>query len=87
MVVNKSIPAATKIGNFLVAFCYQGQPPTCFVCQDVGHGGKDCLKSRKRKAAAVNESTQSKCSVSDLREKISPKKPIQDPNAFCILFF
>ena len=47
MVLTKAIPANINIGGFVVSFRYRGQPPTCFVCQEVGHTGKDCPKSRR----------------------------------------
>ena len=37
MVLTKAIPATINIGGFSVSFRYRGQPPTCFVCQEVGH--------------------------------------------------
>ena len=45
MLISKPIPANTNIGGFLVSFRYRGQPPTCFVCQEVGHTGRGCSKS------------------------------------------
>ena len=47
MVITKLIPANINIGGFSVSFRYQGQPPTCFVCQEVGHTGRGCPKSRR----------------------------------------
>ena len=47
MVINKSILAVMKISNIQFSFRYRGQPPFCFVCQEVGHAGRDCPKSRQ----------------------------------------
>ena len=55
MVITKPIPANTNIGGFSVSFRYRGQPPTCFVCQEVGHTSRGCPKSRQaRKSAEKN---------------------------------
>ena len=58
MVLSKAIPANINIGGFLVSFRYRGQPPTCFVCQEVGHMGKDCPKSRRAQKAAQQQQQQ-----------------------------
>ena len=58
MVLGKAIPANINIGGFLVSFRYRGQPPTCFVCQEVGHTGKDCPKSRRAQKAAQQQQQQ-----------------------------
>ena len=58
MVLAKAIPANINIGGFLVSFRYRGQPPTCFVCQEVGHTGKDCPKSRRAQKAAQQQQQQ-----------------------------
>ena len=58
MVLSKAIPANINIGGFLVSFRYRGQPPTCFVCQEVGHTGKDCPKSRRAQKAAQQQQQQ-----------------------------
>ena len=55
MVLTKAIPVNINIGGFLVSFRYRGQPPTCFVCQEVGHTGKDCPKSRRAQKAAQQQ--------------------------------
>lgn len=86
MVIDQSIPAVLKIGTFQLSFRYRGQPPTCFVCQEMGHAGKDCPRSRKRRASSVTGNTDTKRSaspsvVSDLRVKLTPKKPDQDSKA------
>ena len=47
MVITMPTPANINIGGFSVSFLYRGQPPTCFVCQEVGHTGRGCLKSRQ----------------------------------------
>ena len=52
MVVTKAIPANINIGGFLVSFRYRRQPPTCFMCQEVGRTGKDCPKSRRAQKPA-----------------------------------
>ena len=58
MVLSKAIPANINIGGFLVSFRYHGQPPTCFVCQEVGHTGKGCPKSRRAQKAAQQQQQQ-----------------------------
>ena len=58
MVLSKAIPANINIGGFLVSFRYRGQPPTCFVCQEVGHTGKDCPMSRRAQKAAQQQQQQ-----------------------------
>ena len=58
MVLTKAIPANINIGGFLVSFRYRGQPPTCFVCQEVGHTGKGCPKSRRAQKAAQQQQQQ-----------------------------
>ena len=60
MVLTKAIPANINIGGFLVSFRYRGQPPTCFVCQEVGHTGKDCPKSRRAQKAAKQQQQDGK---------------------------
>ena len=54
MVVTHSIPAVIRISNIPISFCYRGQPPFCFECQEVGHAGKDCPKSRKTSKNTLN---------------------------------
>ena len=67
MVINTSIPAVMKISNIQLSFRYRGQPPFCFVCQEVGHAGKDCPKSRQ---ARRNTLTNADLSPEDLRHKL-----------------
>ena len=55
MVLTKAIPATINIGGFLVSFRYRGQPPTCFVCQEVGHASKGCPKSRRAQKKAPKQ--------------------------------
>ena len=55
MVLSKAIPASINIGGFMVSFRYRGQPPTCFVCQEVGHVSKDCPKSRRARKKAPKQ--------------------------------
>ena len=57
MVLTKAIPANINIGGFMVSFCYRGQPPTCFVCQEVGHASKDYPKSRRAQKSAKIKQT------------------------------
>ena len=54
MVITKSIPNIIKISNIQLSFRYRGQPPFCFVCQEVGHIGRDCPKSRKAQRNTLN---------------------------------
>ena len=54
MVITKPIPANINIGSFSVSFRYRGQPPTCFVCQEVGHTGRGCPRSRRARKSAEN---------------------------------
>ena len=67
MVVTKSIPAVIKISNIPISFRYHGQPPFCFVCQEVGHAGKDCPKSRKAHKNTPNADLRPE----DLRHKLN----------------
>ena len=67
MVINKSIPAVIKISNIQLSFRYRGQPPFCFVCQEVGHAGKDCPKSRQARRNTINNAD---LSPEDLRHKL-----------------
>ena len=67
MVINKSIPAVIKISNIQLSFRYRGQPPFCFVCQEVGHAGKDCPKSRQARQNTINNAD---LSPEDLRHKL-----------------
>ena len=55
MVITKPIPANINIGGFSVSFHYRGQPPTCFVCQEVGHTARGCPKSRQARKSAENK--------------------------------
>ena len=55
MVIMKPIPANINIGGFCVSFRYRGQPPTCFVCQEVGHTARGCQKSRQARKSAENK--------------------------------
>ena len=54
MVVTKGIPAVIKISNIRISFRYRRQPPFCFVCEEVGHAGKDCPKSQKARKNTPN---------------------------------
>ena len=67
MVINKSIPAVMKISNIQLSFRYRGQPPFCFVCQEVGHAGRDCPKSRQARRNTINKAD---LSPEDLRHKL-----------------
>ena len=67
MVINTSIPAVMKISNIQLSFRYRGQPPFCFVCQEVGHAGKDCPKSRQARWNTLNNAD---LSPEDLRHKL-----------------
>ena len=71
MVINKSIPAVIKISNIQLSFRYRGQPPFCFVCQEVGHAGKDCPKSRQARRNPINNAD---LSPEDLRHKLNNVK-------------
>ena len=71
MVINKSIPAVIKISNIQLSFRYRGQPPFCFVCQEVGHAGKDCPKSRQSRRNIINNAD---LSPEDLRHKLNNVK-------------
>ena len=64
MVITKAIPASIIIGGFSVSFRYRGQPPTCFVCQEVGHTGRGCPKSRRARKSAEN-STNTKNNINN----------------------
>ena len=88
MVINKSIPAVMKISNIQLSFRYRGQPPFCFVCQEVGHAGKDCPKSRQARRNTLNnadlrpEDLRHKLNnvkEGDLRVKLNSKKNGQVP--------
>ena len=67
MVITKSIPAVIKISNMPLSFRYRGQPPFCFVCQEVGHTGRDCPKSRKASKNTPNADLRPE----DLRHKLN----------------
>ena len=67
MVITKSIPAILKISTLQLSFRYRGQPPLCFVCQEVGHTGKDCPKSRKAHRNTLNADLHPE----DLRHKLN----------------
>ena len=67
MVITKSIPAILKISTLQLSFRYRGQPPFCFVCQEVGHTGKDCPKSRKAHRNTLNADLHPE----DLRHKLN----------------
>ena len=54
MVITKSIPAIIKISNIQLSFHYRRQPPFCFVCQEVGHTGRDYPKSRRAHRNTLN---------------------------------
>ncbi len=56
MVIEKAIPAEIRTMGFQLSFCYRGQPPTCFACQEVGHTARDCPKSQKRRDKGRNPS-------------------------------
>ena len=85
MVINKSIPAVMKISNIQLSFHYRGQPPFCFVCQEVGHAGKDCPKSRQACRNTINNadlSPEDLChklhnvKEGDLRVKLNNSKKV-----------
>ena len=67
MVINQSIPAVMKVSNIQLSFRYHGQPPFCFVCQEVGHAGRVRPKSRK---ASRNTLNNADLSPEDLRHKL-----------------
>ena len=67
MVTHQSIPAIMKVSNIQLSFCYRGQPPFCFVCQEVGHAGRDCPKSQK---ASRNTLNNADLSPEDLHHKL-----------------
>ena len=67
MVIAKSIPSILKVSNIQLSFRYRGQPPFCFVCQEVGHTGRDCPKSRKAQRNTLNADL----SPEDLRHKLN----------------
>ena len=71
MVINKSIPAVMKISNIQLSFRYRGQPPFCFVCQEVGHAGRDCPKLRKAHRNTINNAD---LHPEDLRHKLNNVK-------------
>ena len=71
MVITKSIPAVMKISTIQLSFRYRGQPPFCFVCQEVGHAGKDCPKSRQARRNTLNNAD---LSPEDLRHKLNNVK-------------
>ena len=88
MVINTSIPAVMKISNIQLSFRYRGQPPFCFVCQEVGHAGKDCPKSRQARRNTINNADLSpedlrhklhNVKEGDLRVKLNSKKVGQVP--------
>ena len=70
MVIAKSIPSVLRISNIQLSFRYRGQPPFCFVCQEVGHTGRDCPKSRKAQRTTLNADL----SPEDLRHKLNHVK-------------
>ena len=90
MIVSKAIPAEIRVAGFSLSFRYRGQPPTCFVCQEVGHTAKDCPKSRKRQGrhpskakdnsltepapSGSKKSGSSSSHLSDLRVKLNTLK-------------
>ena len=71
VVINKSIPAVMKISNIQLSFCYRGQPPFCFVCQEVGHAGRDCPISRQAHRNTLNNPD---LSPEDLHHKLNNVK-------------
>ena len=83
MVINHSIPAIIKVGGFQLAFRYRGQPPYCFVCQEVGHAAGDCPKSRKVKTPPTHipaqgltnngDTSRADHPAGDLRHKLNQK--------------
>ena len=70
MVITNSIPSIIKISNIQLSFRYRGQPPFCFVCQEVGHTGRDCPKSRKAHRNTLNANL----SPEDLRHTLNHVK-------------
>ena len=76
MVITKPIPANINIGGFSVSFRYRGQPPTCFVCQEVGHTGRGCPKSQlARKSADNNTNNNNKNNNNTTRDDSNLNKP------------
>ena len=71
MVINQSIPAVMRISNIQLSFHYRGQPPFCFVCQEVGHAGRDWPKSQKAHRNTLNNAD---LSPEDLRHKLNNVK-------------
>ena len=65
MVIAKPIPANINIGGFSVSFRYQGQPPTCFMSQEVGHMGRGCPKSRRARKSAKNNNKNNNNPIRD----------------------
>ena len=81
MVITKAIPANINIGGFSVSFRYRGQPPTCFVCQEVGHTGRGCPKSRRaRKSAENSTNTKNDNNHHTTRDDKNKNKSISKPS-------
>ena len=85
MVTNKSILAVMKISNIQLSFRYRGQPPFCFVFQEVGHAGRDCPKSRQAHQNTLNNAdlspedlhhTLNNVKEGDLRVKLNHSKKV-----------
>ena len=75
MVISKPIPANIDIGGFSVSFRYRGQPPTCFVCQEVGHTGRGCPKSRRARKSAENSKNDDNHTSRDDNPISKPSSP------------
>ena len=75
MVITKPSPANINIGGFSVSFRYQGQPPTCFVCQEVGQTGRGCPKSRQARKSAENNNNKNINNKNPTRDDSNLNKP------------
>ena len=82
MVLTNAIPANINIGGFMVSSRYCGQPPTCFVCQEVGHARKDCPKSRRAQKRAKQQQDGNKQQTKNGQEDLQ----INVKGSECIVF-
>lgn len=52
MIIEKDIPSYLTIGSYRAIVKYHGQKPTCRICDEPNHMGRDCPTLRKNKVMA-----------------------------------
>ena len=52
MSILRPISGELKVAGFTLSIRYQGQPPTCYACRQIGHTANDCPRSRRHERSS-----------------------------------